>query len=140
MQIYSRRLYQLAGDVHVCFNASIPKIPALQLVHMVLEVQLLYKIRLGYFRVDKFNLVILHCGTNDLLIHNDEEIICLLERIISSVKNKNSSAIIAISSIIQRPIDSDSQDSLRQSLSTKITQLRRKYKIEFIRTYRAFNA
>ena len=118
--------------INTCYELNVQAVPGLRLN------SLLYKIKLGQFRIKDCKLVILHCGTNDFLSKSNDEIVCLLQRTVSAVRRLNPLCIIAVSSIIQRPCDDNDRSQRLCELNRSILKMCRNEKCEFLKTYRAF--
>ena len=87
---------------------------------------IIQKVQLGKIIVEKYNIIVLHVGTNNLMQQKPEEIIDQMNNLIITIRRKNNNAAIVLSQIIHRPCDSEYSEESRILVNKALQKLARK--------------
>ena len=98
---------------------------------------LIWKIGLGRVLLSSFRIIVLHIGTNDLG-SSVQKILSDMNQLILTIR-KTTSATIAISAIIPRPVDEKLKGAKRIQVNKELQKLcRSNENCKFLHTYRPF--
>lgn len=106
------------------------------------------KVQRGIAKLDKFDYVLVHVGTNDVennlkRMKNEQEaydaILSDFGNLIGVIKKKNPKINIIISSILPRPKDYDQTDGFTRKINSYLlNNMSKPYNFKFIKSYRPF--
>lgn len=101
---------------------------------------LAYKVDKGIAKLDKFDYVLFHVGTNDVdNRHSFDAIISDFGNLIGIVRKKYPKINIIISSILPRPVDYDDTDAFTRRINSYLLDhMSKPYNFKFIKSYRPF--
>ena len=99
-----------------------------------------YKVEKNIVKLDKFDYVLSHVGTNDVdRGFSFNAIISDFGNLIGIVRKKYSKINIIISSILPRPVDYDQTDAFTRKINSYLlNNMSKTYNFKFIKSYRPF--
>ena len=100
--------------------------------------RLYWKIRLNKVRLGSYKVIVVHVGTNDIKECAISLIVSRLQKLVDTIRSKNKSAIIGISSILPKPCDSDDINDKIITVNRDIKRLCGPNSVHFIPSYRPY--
>ena len=93
----------------------------------------------GIVTIDKFKVILLHVGTNDLYHSSVDQILEDFDKLISTIKIINPNSKLVISSLIPRPVDHNQTIHKIVQINNRLEILCIQFGHEFIPTCRRFS-